>query len=482
METRPLGHPRPGRDAVTTTDERPNVATSEPLNVPAPIVESSSNAGVEPAAVALESVAAPGGLPSDQLARLAAAAAHTAAADPGTGSVLSTEAMARVLAAVDASTAAATKTAYRSDWHRFQSWCEEHGYPALPAAPAVVAAYITAAAVQMRTDRGRFAYAPASLTRWVSSINQVHGAAGHPAPGRTELVRRALAGIRRVRATPPKRVAPLLLDDIRAILTAVSAEAGGWPSGVAARRDTALLLFGFAGAFRRGELVALTLADVTLHRTDGLHVRVRRSKTDQQAHGHTKALPYGRDPQTCAPCAWTRWRQVLDAWDTADPDAGRRAVLTVLHRQAKNDHATADASGTDDVDQIAGGSAREKPTCLHVCRTTGVPPVSDDSARAQRPLFPGVHKTGAIADTPLTGEAVRKVIQRRGSVAGLTDAHLKNLGGHSLRAGFVTEAFRQGADAHAIMRQTGHRNPAMLEVYAREHAPLIGNAVTTLGL
>ena len=45
-----------------------------------------------------------------------------------------------------------------------------------------------------------------------------------------------------------------------------------------------------------------------------------------------------------------------------------------------------------------------------------------------------------------------------------------------------TEAFRQGADAHAIMRQTGHRSPVMLEVYAREHAPLVGNAVTRLGL
>ena len=56
------------------------------------------------------------------------------------------------------------------------------------------------------------------------------------------------------------------------------------------------------------------------------------------------------------------------------------------------------------------------------------------------------------------------------------------MGGHSLRAGFVTEPFRAGADAHAIMRQTGHRSPVLLEVYAREHAPLVGNAVTRLGL
>ncbi|WP_337464689.1 MULTISPECIES: hypothetical protein [unclassified Rhodococcus (in: high G+C Gram-positive bacteria)] len=47
---------------------------------------------------------------------------------------------------------------------------------------------------------------------------------------------------------------------------------------------------------------------------------------------------------------------------------------------------------------------------------------------------------------------------------------------HSLRAGFVTQAFRNGADAHAIMRQTGHSHRATVEIYARENAPLIGNA------
>ena len=67
--------------------------------------------------------------------------------------------------------------------------------------------------------------------------------------------------------------------------------AGTWPAGVSARRDMALLLMGFAGAHRRSELVALTLEDVTLHSTDGLHVRLRRSKTDQEAHGTVKALP-----------------------------------------------------------------------------------------------------------------------------------------------------------------------------------------------
>ena len=93
-----------------------------------------------------------------------------------------------------------------------------------------------------------------------------------------------------------------------------------------------------------------------------------------------------------------------------------------------------------------------------------------------------MHATGAIGATAMTGHGINEMIHRRATAAGFTPARVDKLGGHSLRAGFVTEAFRAGADAHAIMRQTGHRSPVMLEVYAREHAPLVGNAVTRLGL
>ena len=115
---------------------------------------------------------------------------------------------------------------------------------------------------------------------------------------------------------------------------------------------------------------------------------------------------------------------------------------------------------------------------LHCCRSTRLPE-PPDSGRA---LFPTVHKTGAIGDRAMSGDAIAEMIQRHAGQAGYGPAQTQQLGGHSLRAGFVTEAFRAGADAHAIMRQTGHRSPAMLEVYAREHAPLVGNAVTRLGL
>jgi integrase len=82
----------------------------------------------------------------------------------------------------------------------------------------------------------------------------------------------------------------------------------------------------------------------------------------------------------------------------------------------------------------------------------------------------------------MSGDAVYAMIRTRAEQAGYTTTQIEQLGGHSLRAGFVTEAFRQGADAHSIMRQTGHRSHAVLERYARENAPLMGNAVTRIGI
>ena len=152
-------------------------------------------------------------MPSEQLRRLAdRAAAALVLPIPAVDheQQLPAEALARVLDAVEASTAAATKKAYRSDWQRFAGWAGRRRFPPLPAPPAVLAHYVTEAAAE-QTGVGRWRYAPATLTRWVASINQVHTAAGLDPPGRSEVVRRALSGIRRIRATPPNRRAPLLL-------------------------------------------------------------------------------------------------------------------------------------------------------------------------------------------------------------------------------------------------------------------------------
>jgi site-specific recombinase XerD len=77
---------------------------------------------------------------------------------------------------VDASTAANTKKAYRSDWARFTGWTAQRGFAPLPA-PALVVAHLTEAAAE-QIGVGKWRYTPATLTRWMSRINQFHTAAG----------------------------------------------------------------------------------------------------------------------------------------------------------------------------------------------------------------------------------------------------------------------------------------------------------------
>ncbi|KHJ73646.1 tyrosine-type recombinase/integrase [Rhodococcus sp. Chr-9] len=371
--------------------------------------------------------------------------------DPAAPSVpaLSVETLTQVAGAAARSRSESTRRNYAADWARFTAWCAREGHAALPAHPLTVAAYLHEAAATV-TEAGERAYSPSTLARWVAGIGYHHRRAGHPAPGADELVTATLSGIRRDYAAAGERPrtprAPLLTADIVTIVETMRADSGSWAAEVLERRDSAIFLLGFAGAFRRSELVALACSDVSLHRLDGLHIRLRKSKTDQEGRGSVRALPFTHSHASCPPCAWLRWAQVVAAFDTG----GRPAVIRLLRTA--------------------------EPFDGHVCR--GPRPRMVPSS----PWLRAIRKNGNLSDTALSGAAVHQVIRRRAAQAGYDPDTVAQLGGHSLRAGFVTQAFRNGASAHAIMRQTGHSTPAMLETYAREHAPLIGNAVTNLGL
>lgn len=60
---------------------------------------------------------------------------------------------------------------------------------------------------------------------------------------------------------------------------------------------------------RRSELVSLDVADVT-EGCDGLTVRLRRSKTDQEGAGRNVGIPFGSNPATCPVRAWRAWLEV----------------------------------------------------------------------------------------------------------------------------------------------------------------------------
>jgi len=391
------------------------------------------------------------------LVGLARAAASAAAGAVTPAPLLPDGAAAAMAALAGAGVSGNTRAARESDWAGFLRWCQAGGHSPLPAHPLLLRWYVTQKAAEVKPD-GSPAYAPATLTRWVATINAAHTAAGLSRPGRDDQVREALAAIRRVRASPPRRRAPLLTDDIRLLLTTArtAAQDGGWAARVAERRDSCLLLFGLAGALRRSELVGLTVADVAPSRGDGLVVTLRRSKTDQAGAGRTVTLPYGVHPQTCPVCAHHRWRDVLDAHTAA----GRAGVIRLLRR--------------------------DPPFTAHACHTdTGPADPTDPAAEGtggERPLFRTVHRTGAVGDTALSGQAVAQVVRRRAAAAGFSPGQVARLGGHSLRVGFVTQAVRNGATTQTVMAQTGHADERMVSVYARRHAGLVGNAVTHIGL
>jgi integrase len=67
-----------------------------------------------------------------------------------------------------------------------------------------------------------------------------------------------------------------------------------------------MLLLGYAGGFRRSELVALEVGDVE-DTEDGLKVTIRRSKNDSEGQGRTLGIPFGSDPKTCPVRSYRKW-------------------------------------------------------------------------------------------------------------------------------------------------------------------------------
>ena len=183
-----------------------------------------------------------------------------------------------------------TIVAYRSDWRHFTGWCEQHGRESIPASPETVALYLSDLAREHKAS---------TVTRRAVAINQAHQAAGHESPTATAVVRTLLSGIRRTKGIAPTTKTPTLTNDIRLMVAAL-------PTGLLGVRDRALLLVGFAGAFRRSELVAVNREDCEFTR-EGLVITLRRSKTDQEGQGRKVAIPHGSAADTCPVQALRAW-------------------------------------------------------------------------------------------------------------------------------------------------------------------------------
>ncbi|MCJ2079851.1 site-specific integrase [Methylobacterium sp. J-090] len=298
-----------------------------------------------------------------------------------------------------ASKADATVKAYRSDAVLFQAWCAGYGFASLPASPVAVAGFLVHEA-----EAGR---AASTIGRRCAAIGYAHKLAGLPDPTQHEDVRATMKGVRRTVGVAPTQKAAATVDVLMVMLLRV-------PDTLAGKRDKALLALGFAGAFRRSELVALDVADLREDR-DGLRVMVRRSKTDQEGQGFEKAIPHGRFIRPVA--------LVRDWLDAAGITEG--PVFRPVSRSGR----------------VRGFAKLATP-----------PGHAEKSANF------------AVLPPRLTTRAVADIMKQYVAAAGL-DA--STFGVHSLRAGYITTAAERGADLARIMDQSGHRDPRTVVGYIR---------------
>jgi integrase len=195
---------------------------------------------------------------------------------------------------VESSISHNTRRAYRSDLVHFQDWGG-----LLPAAPEEIASYLAVHA---------HALSVSTLVRRLATISKAHSARGLTNPCRSELVRATLRGIKRKRSARQNAARPLLKEDLLQILDAIG-------DGVTDARDRALLLIGFAGGFRRSELVGLDRADIEQAR-QGVIITLRRSKTDQEGMGRKIGIPLGRT-RHCPVAALEDWLSISAISDGA---------------------------------------------------------------------------------------------------------------------------------------------------------------------
>jgi site-specific recombinase XerD len=303
------------------------------------------------------------------------------------------------------SRAANTRRAYASDWQAFAAWCAGAGLEALPAAPETIALYLADQAQHL---------AVGTLGRRLVAITAAHRAAGHQLDTRHAAIRETLAGIKRTHGTAQQGKAPAVVAELRRMVEAQGDDLAGI-------RNRAILLLGFAGAFRRSEIAGLDLADLAFT-ADGLVVTLRRSKTDQEGAGRRVGVPYGSTPATCPVRSMRAW---LDA---AGITSG--AVFREIGTGGQLVAAYTDAAGRQ---------------------------------RGER----------------LSDKSIANVVKAAAKAAGLDAARYA---GHSLRAGLATSAAAAGASERSIMAQTGHRSVNMVRRYIRSGELFRENAAAAVGL
>ena len=204
--------------------------------------------------------------------------------------------------------AASTERAYAHDWADFATFCRRHGLEALPAAPQTLALYLKS--LEMKKSHspagirnGTPGLSVSTLRRRLAAIASKHATEKLETPTGHPLVKKLVRRYSRSRGTAEKKKDALTIERFPAILMAMRDD-------LPALRDRALLLLGYAGAFRRSELVALNVDDLRFSKV-GLYVWIAAAKNDPRKHGRELYVPRLTKAELCAAAALDVWLDVI---------------------------------------------------------------------------------------------------------------------------------------------------------------------------
>ena len=186
-----------------------------------------------------------------------------------------------------------TLRAYQADFNDFSNFCNTNGFSSLPTNPKIIALYLT-----HLSSFSKFS----TLKRRLASIKVIHKLKGHYIDTKHPVISENLMGIKRKLGVKQLSKKPILISDLKLIVQAIIDDKNEYKK----IQNKALILIGFAGGFRRSELVSIEREDIDFV-NEGVKINLRKSKTDQTGIGMTKAIPYFDNKIFCPVISLNEW-------------------------------------------------------------------------------------------------------------------------------------------------------------------------------
>jgi len=218
------------------------------------------------------------------------------------------------------SKSANTLRAYKSDFKDFASFCIKNGFKHMPTEPKILSLYLT-----NLSKSSKFS----TLKRRIASISVIHRLSGHYIDTKHPLITENLMGIKRIIGSYQKAKKPILINDLKAIVNVIGEE----KNEIKKYKNKALVLIGFAGGFRRSELVSLEHEDIEFV-PEGVKIFVKRSKTDQSGEGMIKAIPYFSNAEYCPVISLKKWLEKSQVQSGKIFNISDKSVALVIKKYA----------------------------------------------------------------------------------------------------------------------------------------------------